>query len=146
MEALEKINHPKHYNNHPSGVEIITIIRSCSFNIGNAIKYLFRRNDKDNILENMKKALWYIDDEIKRRSRYNYFLRLPNLFKYNEYIERSKLVEKIINNENNFVIGEIYSYLNEADYNYRSRLNLLFVRKYIMDEIEKEILKQQINE
>ena len=37
-----------------------------NFNIGNAIKYLWRYMDKDDPIENLKKAQWYIDDEIRR--------------------------------------------------------------------------------
>ena len=36
------INHPSHYNKHPSGVECIDIIRHHSHNVGAAIKYLWR--------------------------------------------------------------------------------------------------------
>lgn len=36
------VSHPKHYNDHPSGIECITITRHMNFNIGNAIKYLWR--------------------------------------------------------------------------------------------------------
>lgn len=60
----ESVHHPKHYNSHPSGVECIEITRFMNFNLGNAFKYIFRRNDKDDILTNLKKAEWYIQDEL----------------------------------------------------------------------------------
>lgn len=58
-----------HYTNHPSGVECITIVGDMNFAIGNAFKYLFRIGDKDNPLQDAKKALWYIEFEIKRRQK-----------------------------------------------------------------------------
>ncbi len=61
----EPIDHPTHYNSHASGVEAITICRHMNFNIGNAFKYLFRESKKGGI-EDLKKAAWYIADEIKR--------------------------------------------------------------------------------
>lgn len=61
----DNVNHPKHYNSHPSGVECITIARHHSFNIGNAIKYLWRAGLKGGATEDLKKAVWYIQDEIK---------------------------------------------------------------------------------
>jgi hypothetical protein len=61
----DPINHPKHYTSHPSGVECITITEWFNFNVGNAIKYLWRASDK-NGLEDLKKARWYIDREIER--------------------------------------------------------------------------------
>lgn len=62
------INHPKHYNDHPSGVECIVIVRHMPFNTGNVFKYLWRAGLKNAAatLEDHKKARWYLDDEIKR--------------------------------------------------------------------------------
>ena len=63
----EQVDHPTHYNSHPSGVETIEIVRHHSFNIGNVIKYVWRAGlkDEDTELEDLKKALWYLQDEIK---------------------------------------------------------------------------------
>ena len=66
---VDMVNHPPHYTSHPSGVECIEITRHMSFNLGNAIKYIWRSDIKDNPIENMKKAIFYIEDEIKRRQR-----------------------------------------------------------------------------
>lgn len=70
----DQINHPKHYTSDPSGIECIDITRYRNFNIGNAIKYLWRaglKEDKDRKLidkqiEDLNKAVWYIVDEIHR--------------------------------------------------------------------------------
>lgn len=63
----EMVDHPKHYNEHPSGVECIEIVRHMNFNIGNAVKYLWRCGMKDDEIQELEKAKWYIEDEIKRR-------------------------------------------------------------------------------
>ena len=59
---------PSHYRDHPSGVECITITQHENFCIGNAIKYLWRRRKKDvnKEVEDLKKAVWYIQQEIVR--------------------------------------------------------------------------------
>lgn len=59
---------PAHYKSHPSGVECIVVTRHMSFNIGNVIKYLWRAGLKDQTptLQDLKKAAWYLNDEIKR--------------------------------------------------------------------------------
>lgn len=70
----DQINHPKHYTSDPSGIECIDITRYRNFNIGNAIKYLWRaglKEDKDRKLidkqvEDLNKAVWYLVDEIHR--------------------------------------------------------------------------------
>jgi hypothetical protein len=60
------VNHPKHYTSHPSGVECIEISEKLSFNLGNAFKYVFRRNDKENAYQDLSKAEWYLKREIGR--------------------------------------------------------------------------------
>lgn len=62
----DPVNHPKHYTSHPSGVECIQITRHMTFNIGNAIKYLWRAGQKDSEIQDLEKAVWYIKDEIQR--------------------------------------------------------------------------------
>lgn len=64
----ENVNHPIHYNSHPSGIECIDIVRHHNFNIGNAIKYLWRHGlkEENNAIDDLKKAIFYINDEILR--------------------------------------------------------------------------------
>jgi hypothetical protein len=62
----EHVNHPRHYNVHPSGVEAIDLCEVMEFNTGNAFKYLFRANNKGKALQDVEKALWYINREIER--------------------------------------------------------------------------------
>ena len=58
---------PKHYKSHPSGVKCIEITRHMSFNIGNVVKYVWRARLKHpDVLEDLKKARWYLDDEIEK--------------------------------------------------------------------------------
>jgi Protein of unknwon function (DUF3310) len=65
----EKVNHPPHYRGHPSGVECIDIVEHMGFNVGNAIKYLWRADLKGAPIEDLKKAAWYINREIAKRSK-----------------------------------------------------------------------------
>lgn len=62
----DNVNHPKHYTNHPSGVECITVTEHMSFCLGNAMKYLWRADLKNGI-EDLEKARWYITREIEKR-------------------------------------------------------------------------------
>lgn len=73
--ALDKVNHPSHYTwlKDKCGIEVIDITRHMDFNLGNAIKYILRAGHKseegytDNLkeIEDLKKAIWYINDKIK---------------------------------------------------------------------------------
>jgi hypothetical protein len=62
----DPVNHPKHYTEHPSGVECIEITEHMNFCIGNAIKYLWRAGLKGEQVEDLRKARWYVDREIAR--------------------------------------------------------------------------------
>lgn len=56
------VNHPAHYNVHPSGVECIDLVRDLGFDIGSAVKYVFRRGEKGDPVKDLGKALWYFED------------------------------------------------------------------------------------
>lgn len=66
MPQNDMVNHPKHYTSHPSGVEVIQITEHMNFLLGNVIKYILRAEHKGKQLEDLKKAAWYLDREIKR--------------------------------------------------------------------------------
>lgn len=53
-----------HYQNHPSGIECIDIVKHENFTIGNALKYIWRRKDKGQEIEDLQKAIYYIECEI----------------------------------------------------------------------------------
>lgn len=67
------VGKPAYYNSHPSGIECIDIARHYCFSIGNAIKYLWRaglkkeqgKTDRQKEIEDLQKAVWYINDRIK---------------------------------------------------------------------------------
>lgn len=63
----EAVEHPRHYNQ--GKIEVIDFIEDqrLSFNLGNAVKYIARAEHKGVELEDLKKALWYLQREISRR-------------------------------------------------------------------------------
>jgi hypothetical protein len=67
IAGYDRVNHPAHYTNHPSGVECITITEHMGFNLGNAVKYLWRADLKGDDIEDLRKAAWYVNREIARR-------------------------------------------------------------------------------
>jgi hypothetical protein len=58
---------PDHYKSHPSGVECIQITKHMNFCLGNAIKYIWRCGMKDDEIQELEKAKWYIQSEIDKR-------------------------------------------------------------------------------
>lgn len=69
LKPHDPVNHPRHYTSHPSGVECIQITEHMNFNCGNAVKYLWRASEK-NGLEDLRKAVWYVNREIERLTKY----------------------------------------------------------------------------
>ena len=66
-EVSDSVLHPAHYTQHPSGVECIEIVRHMSFNLGNAVKYIWRAGLKSSdSVDDLNKAVFYLVDEIKR--------------------------------------------------------------------------------
>lgn len=72
---IDMVNHPPHYTwlKEKCGIEVIDITRHLDFNLGNAIKYILRSGhkkdvelgDKTKTIEDLKKAVWYLNDKIK---------------------------------------------------------------------------------
>ena len=67
----DPINHPTHYTAHPSGIECIQITEHMGFNLGNALKYIWRCDLKHDAVEDLGKAMWYIQREITKRMKGN---------------------------------------------------------------------------
>ena len=63
----DPVNHPPHYTAHPSGVECIDVTEHMGFNLGNAVKYIWRADLKGDAIEDLRKAAWYVNREIQRR-------------------------------------------------------------------------------
>ena len=61
----DNVNNPSHYNT--GTIEVITVIEDwkLNFNLGNAIKYIGRCEHKNNKKEDIKKAIWYLERELK---------------------------------------------------------------------------------
>jgi hypothetical protein len=69
LKDNDAVNHPKHYTSHPSGIECIQITEHMGFNLGNAVKYIWRADLKNDAIEDLKKAVWYINREIAKREK-----------------------------------------------------------------------------
>ena len=69
MTNHDPVNHPAHYTSHPSGLECIDVTEWMNFNLGNAVKYIWRCGMKGDLIEDLRKARWYLDREIDRRER-----------------------------------------------------------------------------
>ena len=67
-EEKDSVNHPSHYGGENNPLEVINIIEhyGLNFNLGNVIKYCLRAGKKDELIQELKKAQWYINREIQR--------------------------------------------------------------------------------
>lgn len=62
----DKVNHPLHYGGEANPYEAVKVIEAweLNFNLGNTIKYISRAGKKDDILQDLKNAAWYLQREI----------------------------------------------------------------------------------
>lgn len=65
----ELVDHPTHYGGKDNPYEAIKVIEAwdLGFCLGNTVKYIARCGKKDNEIQELEKALWYLKREIKRR-------------------------------------------------------------------------------
>lgn len=70
MQTKETVNHPAHYGGD-STYEAIKVIEAwgLGFCLGNAIKYICRAEHKGHMLEDLKKALWYLQRAIEQEEQ-----------------------------------------------------------------------------
>lgn len=68
--STEQVNHPSHYGGEDNPYETIKVIEAWgldgNFNLGNSIKYISRAEHKGKNVEDLEKARWYLDREIKK--------------------------------------------------------------------------------
>jgi TPR repeat protein len=67
MITPDPVNHPAHYLTHRSGIECIQITEHLNFCLGNALKYIWRADEKGDAINDLAKAVWYLEREIVRR-------------------------------------------------------------------------------
>ena len=60
------VDHPAHYNSHPSRVEAIEVIEYLTGNMFNTVKYVWRAAHKGKVVEDIQKSIWYIKRELGR--------------------------------------------------------------------------------
>lgn len=64
--SYDPVNHPSHYTDHPAGIECIQVTEHMNFNLGNAVKYIWRAGLKGDAAQDLAKAEFYIKRELQR--------------------------------------------------------------------------------
>ncbi|MGH7484970.1 MAG: DUF3310 domain-containing protein [bacterium] len=123
----DPVNHPVHYTSHPSGVECIAITEHMSFILGNAFKYLYRRNHKGQWETDVRKALWYVERELQRPTED----WLSLMWNDNTEYELSEQLDKICRLENGS-LGQVFYLLVF----YRGERDLRRVKFFLEEEIQ----------
>ena len=67
----DNINNPIHYGGIDNPYEAIKVIEAWNlgFNLGNVVKYISRAGKKNNEIEDLEKALWYLQREINNKKK-----------------------------------------------------------------------------
>jgi hypothetical protein len=64
--VTEAVDHPPHYGGADNPYEAIKVIEAwgLGFCLGNAVKYISRAGKKDDVVQDLEKARWYLDRQI----------------------------------------------------------------------------------
>lgn len=118
-KEFDIVDKAKHYNIHPSGIECINIIELLNFNIGNAIKYIWRSGlkDKTKLVEDLKKAVWYLNREKEKIASYHSLLLSTNTNSAQMLINYFRIINR---NDNNYFSSNI---INALQWIYRAIFN-----------------------
>jgi hypothetical protein len=65
----DPVRAPRHFTSNPSGIECIEVTQHMNFCLGNAMKYIWRADLKGKPIEDLRKAIWYVEREIALRER-----------------------------------------------------------------------------
>ena len=158
--SKEQVNHPSHYCQHPAGIECIDVIRHYVCDIANAIKYLWRaglkaelgKDDADKEIEDLHKALWYIEDYRSHSKGVQVvagsFGIACKVIDYN-IVQLTQVYDKHVGEAmgNLLQIGLIYENSVVASVKYTHLLNMATraIQQRII-AIEKQLVKHEIDE
>jgi hypothetical protein len=111
----DAVNNPKHYTSHPSGLQCIELSRHLNFNRGNALKYIWRAERKENKTQDIEKAKWYLLDEFNNMKNAKYKKRIVKqldilLFSLSQFEtpERMSIIHHIIYGDWQLLKGTAY--------------------------------------
>lgn len=76
----DPVDRPKHYVEQAATIEPIEILRFAPFDLGNALKYMIRAGHKDDALQDLKKAEWYLECAQKTQ--------VQSFYKYRKFFHR----------------------------------------------------------
>lgn len=76
LHKPDMVNHPPHYTSSPAQcsncghpIECIDVVQHMGFSLGNTVKYVWRADLKNDAIEDLKKAAWYLNTEIAKREK-----------------------------------------------------------------------------
>lgn len=147
---MSNINHPAHYNLHPSNIECVDIAEQVNFNIGNAIKYIWRTDHKENDIIDLEKAKWYVNREILRRNSQNNNL-ITTITNWIFSLKRRnnkkllELVEKWIEFETNDLIRIVMKNLYNAHCNEEDTFSLVTASNILDLELSRRVSTTTLN-
>ena len=117
------VNNPAHYTQHP--VECIEITRHLPFALGNAVKYVWSANDKGNRLQDLQKAIWYLQDYQQTGSTLQQCMHRPRWNDLWEKIVECQFEPKITKLFFNIVRSQVLSSETIHDVMIKDAINLL---------------------
>lgn len=136
---FDPVTRPRHYNSHPSGVEVIEVTEHMDFCLGNAWKYVARCDLKGSPVEDLAKALWYCSRALTAR-REGRMVHLPRV--ECGYYPGSHEVARFLEAEPSKFVRTVVGALWSAHKSPSSRRDL----ETAVDALEREIARRKGND
>lgn len=126
-DPTERVDHPRHYNQHPSNIETIELIEHLPSNLSSAVKYIWRCGLKrtETPLRDLCSAKWYTEREARRIDLYE----LDEEPRPKTDVVWRALARQVIENDNDGTLGGYLSALLDGDFN-----DMIFVVDSAIDE------------
>lgn len=148
------VDHPSHYTAHFSGIEAIVFTEQLNFNLGNAFKYVYRHEEKWDAVEDLRKAIWYIDREQFRISQYlgvvsktNYSLEVLNRIwdLDNDRLNSQNIIYKVVSNPAAYMDKALF-YIWAQAFGFNNIADPLLKAKHYINLILENKQKEQQND
>lgn len=145
-ESEDMVNHPSHYTwlKEKCGVEVIDITRHMNFDLGNAVKYILRagkkclkRNERQAKVEDLQKAIWYINDEISRFTKNQPDLKVDNTCNCEGECSCNEAEESPVENDKiDFYTGRYRKEFEDSSYKLSNKINILKMKNYPEEDLD----------
>lgn len=122
-QPFDVVNKPKHYNSHPSEVEVKEVTNYLEFNLGNTFKYVLRYKDKEPE-RSLRSSMWYLEEhrEVHLSASPDWLQCQKLMMRTPEWARITHLLSRVVNAEQDVLMKRfLIKFQAYALFEYRSK-------------------------